>query len=315
LNLFDLDIDRLAFAGAEGSFFEVGNHVALPARPVAALALTASLTLAILSAQIQHSAPITTLKMPAVARSVSIAPKKKAPGMASFAKIFAQEQTMSNYDLLHRWDKQIAAAAKRFDVPADWIRAVMIQESGGRTMLSATRQWISNKGALGLMQLMPDTYREISRQYGLGADPFNAEDNIRAGAAYLRWLNQRYGLSGMFAAYNAGPARLEQSVAQVTALPGETQAYVAGVARSLGLSEDALLPPELGMAFVGSHGTIVGIPQGSAPVAIDTTQIATAVTPALPQEITDDDSAWLSRREGARERRMACTSPSGWGCN
>jgi hypothetical protein len=258
-----------------------------------------------------QSAPVVALRIaPTVHKTAAAVVVPKKPQGPS---VFAKEAAMSNYELLHRWDKMIALAAKRFDVPADWIRAVMIQESGGRTMLSETKAWISSKGAMGLMQLMPDTYREISRQYGLGADPFKPQDNIAAGAAYLRWLNQKYGLAGMFAAYNAGPARLDQSVAQNMPLPLETQNYVAGIARSLGLSEDSLLPPEQNFAMVGSRGVIVGIPQAPIAPFIDTTQIADAA-PVVP-DVSDDASEWLSRREGARDRRMACTSPSAWGCN
>jgi hypothetical protein len=50
-----------------------------------------------------------------------------------------------------------------------------------------------------------------------------------AGTAYLRWLHQRYGFPKMFAAYNAGPGRVEQG----GRLPAETRAYVGGITKSL----------------------------------------------------------------------------------
>jgi soluble lytic murein transglycosylase-like protein len=115
----------------------------------------------------------------------------------------------------------IADAAQRFGVPASWIRAVMRAESDGNV------REVSPKGAMGLMQIMPDTWTELRGRYGFGADPFDAHDNILAGAAYLRELHDRYGAAGFLAAYNAGPARYEDHVATGRPLPDETRAYMA----------------------------------------------------------------------------------------
>ena len=115
----------------------------------------------------------------------------------------------------------IAEAAQRFGVPASWIRAVMRAESDGNV------REVSPKGAMGLMQIMPETWAELRARYGFGADPFDAHDNILAGAAYLRELHDRYGAAGFLAAYNAGPARYEDHVATGRPLPDETRAYVA----------------------------------------------------------------------------------------
>ena len=86
---------------------------------------------------------------------------------------------------------------------------------------------VSPKGAMGLMQIMPETWTELRGRYGFGADPFDAHDNILAGAAYLRELHDRYGAAGFLAAYNAGPARYEDHVATGRPLPDETRAYMA----------------------------------------------------------------------------------------
>ena len=86
---------------------------------------------------------------------------------------------------------------------------------------------VSPKGAMGLMQIMPDTWTELRSRYGFGADPLDAHDNILAGAAYLRELHDRYGAAGFLAAYNAGPARYEDHVATGRPLPDETRAYMA----------------------------------------------------------------------------------------
>ena len=89
----------------------------------------------------------------------------------------------------------ITEASQRFHVPKAWIRAVMRQESGGRTMLGEDQPIVSRAGAIGLMQVMPATYGEMAEQHKLGADPFDARDNIMAGAAYLRWLHKQVWLS------------------------------------------------------------------------------------------------------------------------
>jgi soluble lytic murein transglycosylase-like protein len=117
----------------------------------------------------------------------------------------------------------IAAASERFDVPELWIRAVMQIESDGDP--AAT----SPKGAMGLMQVMPQTYAYLSDRYGLGKDPYAQRDNVLAGSAYLREMYDRYGAVGFIAAYNAGPGRYEDCLASGRALPYETQRYVASV--------------------------------------------------------------------------------------
>src|SRR5690242_10746820 len=100
---------------------------------------------------------------------------------------FGQEQRMSFGQLMHRWDALVAQASQLFGVPEKWIRIVMQVESGGRTMADEKQPIVSPAGAMGLMQLMPATYRDMRTAFGLGADPFAPRDNIFAGAAYLRW--------------------------------------------------------------------------------------------------------------------------------
>jgi hypothetical protein len=147
---------------------------------------------------------------------------------------FRKEAAMTPSMLMRRWDPVIAEAAKQFRIPADWIRAVMRRESGGRTMLREGRPIRSKAGAVGLMQLMPATYREMRAKFSLGADPSNPHDNIIAGAAYLRWLHGRYGFPAMFAVYNFGPGHYEDHLQGTRALPGETSAYIQGITASLG---------------------------------------------------------------------------------
>ena len=83
---------------------------------------------------------------------------------------------------------------------------------------------------MGLMQIMPDTYATLRARYALGANPYDPQDNILAGAAYLHEMHDRYGAPGFLAAYNAGPRRYEEHLRTGRPLPLETQRYVAMLA-------------------------------------------------------------------------------------
>jgi hypothetical protein len=124
----------------------------------------------------------------------------------------------------------IEEASHRFGVPVHWIRAVMTVESAGDARA------ISLKGAMGLMQIMPETWADLRRRHRLGNNPYDPRDNILAGAAYLHDLHDRYGSPGFLAAYNVGPRRYEQYIAG-RPLPAETRAYVATLAPMLGGGE------------------------------------------------------------------------------
>jgi soluble lytic murein transglycosylase-like protein len=130
---------------------------------------------------------------------------------------------------VERWSGHIAEASARFGVPEEWIRGVMRAESGGRTQLKG-RPITSRAGAMGLMQLMPETWREMRSTYRLGPDAHDPRDNILAGTAYLRAMYDRFGYPGLFAAYNAGPARFSEHLRSGRRLPSETLAYTAAVA-------------------------------------------------------------------------------------
>jgi Transglycosylase SLT domain len=108
-------------------------------------------------------------------------------------------------------------AARKYGLPPAFVRAVVAAESGYRA------DAVSPKGAIGLMQLMPGTARE------LGADPRVAEQNVDAGARYLRELLLKYDEQAYhaLAAYNAGPAAVDK----YHGIPPyrETQAYIRHV--------------------------------------------------------------------------------------
>jgi hypothetical protein len=197
------------------------------------------------------------------------------------------ESGMNSSQLLNRWDTAITEASQRFHIPKAWIRAVMRQESGGRTMLGENKPIVSRAGAVGLMQVLPATYDQMAEQHKLGDDPFDARDNIMAGAAYLRWLHERYGFPKMFAAYNAGPGRVEHG----GRLPAETRAYVGGITKTLKSAKSSLDLVKLTR------------PDGAA-MKIDAGQV-TAVRAPLPGEYNASVRAVLTlnhhKRQAVRE--------------
>lgn len=142
-------------------------------------------------------------------------------------------------DRLARWRPLTIAASHRFGVPEDWIVAVIAAESGGRTHLDG-KPITSRAGAMGLMQLMPATWRALRARYGLGDNPYAARDNILAGTAYLRLLYDRFGYPGVFGAYNAGPARYIDYLHARRPLPAETRTYMRRLANRPATS---VMPP------------------------------------------------------------------------
>jgi len=114
----------------------------------------------------------------------------------------------------------VTAAAARHGVSRTLALAVARVESG------FDPHAISGTGAMGLMQLMPDTARDLGV-----ADPYEPAANADAAVRYLDALCRRYSgdLGRAVAAYNVGPARVP--VAGAVSLPAETRAYVAAVQR------------------------------------------------------------------------------------
>src|SRR5439155_2957186 len=114
----------------------------------------------------------------------------------------------------------ILPAAKKHGVPVALVKSIMAAES------NFDCNALSDKGAIGLMQLMPDTAAEY------GADPTVPEQNVQAGAQYLRVLMDRYHkyrdcLKRAIAAYNAGPGNVDK----YKGVPpfNETRSYVKRV--------------------------------------------------------------------------------------
>jgi soluble lytic murein transglycosylase-like protein len=115
----------------------------------------------------------------------------------------------------------IAESAKAQDVKSELIRAVIRHESASYPCA------VSEEGALGLMQLMPD----VAQQFGV--DPLDPKQNVQAGTKYLKQLLTRYkGDTRLaLAAYNAGPQRVDtdKKVPDIA----ETTAYVDAILKDL----------------------------------------------------------------------------------
>lgn len=133
---------------------------------------------------------------------------------------------------LDAYAAQFRAASRRNGVDDAWLRAIAHAESG---FDPAAR---SPKGALGLMQLMPD----VARAYGVG-DPYSPSQSIDGAARHLHTLMRRYNgdLTLVAAAYNAGTG----AVARYRGVPpyAETQAYVDKVQALYARYRSALRQP------------------------------------------------------------------------
>ncbi len=117
-------------------------------------------------------------------------------------------------------------AAKRYGIPAQLLHSLARTESG------YNQSAVSSTGAIGIMQLMPDTARK------LGADPHDPRQNVEAGTKYLadllrKYADDDYQLRKALAAYNAGPAAVDRH----NGVPPyrETMQYVERVIKQSGL--------------------------------------------------------------------------------
>lgn len=236
------------------------------------------------------------------ARAASLAiPDAPETAVVSSTRVeFEKERAMSPGKLIGRWAPLVKEASHRFGMSENWIEAVIRMESAGRTRLDDKRPITSHAGAMGIMQLMPATYRDMRQQYGLGPDPNNPHDNVLAGTAYLRWLYEKYGYPRMFAAYNAGPGTLDAHLRGTRQLPAETRAYVSGIGRILGTklaSAVSLTPPQVSKPIAR-----LTRPDGS-PIWVNAAAVD-SIRASLPDEYVPGVRTVLSLgkiRQGVRE--------------
>lgn len=126
-------------------------------------------------------------------------------------------------------DDAVDKASRKYGVDKALIMAVIKQESDFNPKST------SNAGAMGLMQLMPGTARELGV-----SDAYNVEQNVDGGTKYLKGLLDMYGSTKelALAAYNAGPGALQnrgvKGTGDISKLPNETKDYVQKVMKYYG---------------------------------------------------------------------------------
>ncbi len=138
-----------------------------------------------------------------------------------------------------KWDSRLRAAAKKYDLDPSLLIAMMEAESTGDSGA------VSEKGARGLLQLMPATAQD------LGVDPTDPDQNIDGGARYLSQQIEKFGsVAKGLAAYNAGPGNLAIAIRKAEAAkrpedwidflpkPKETKPYVKTIMERAGIKGD-----------------------------------------------------------------------------
>jgi hypothetical protein len=150
---------------------------------------------------------LTNIRPPGVRKYLIVVPDRPKPG-AALTGTYRNE-----------YDDMISRHAQSHGVDPHLVKAVMIAESNGNP------QARSNKGAQGLMQIMPDTATLLELR-----NPFDPEENIRAGARYLKMLWEIFpnDLDLVLAAYNAGPTRVMQAKGTIPRID-ETVNYIKRV--------------------------------------------------------------------------------------
>ena len=133
-----------------------------------------------------------------------------------------------------QFDDLIRKYSEAYSLTPDLVRAVIQVESGFDPRAR------SPKGAMGLMQLMPQTARDLGVQ-----NPWDPEDNIRGGTKYLRQLLNKYDgrVELALAAYNAGPGAVDRYGEKIPPYR-ETRDYVNKVSARAGSAATAPPPPE-----------------------------------------------------------------------
>ena len=137
-------------------------------------------------------------------------------------KVYIKERTSvsRNFYATNKYDHFITDAAKQTGVDSRLLKAMIKAES------DFDPRAVSRKGAMGLMQIMPENFKMLDLQ-----NPFDPWQNIRAGAQYFQKLYERFNgkLALSLAAYNAGPTAVDR----YKRIPPyqETEEYVRRVLR------------------------------------------------------------------------------------
>ena len=123
----------------------------------------------------------------------------------------------------HKYEADVIKEAKRIGLPENIALHALYKETGGLKDPESAR---SKAGAIGIMQLMPATAKE------LGVNPHDPIENIQGGVGYLKKMYDKYQDPRLtLMAYNAGPGRVDKALKSregLSSLPLETRNYKAG---------------------------------------------------------------------------------------
>ena len=118
-------------------------------------------------------------------------------------KIYIKEKTAvsAKFSTTDKYDQYISDASREFGVDSRLLKAMIKAES------DFDPRAISKKGAMGLMQIMPENFEMLNLR-----NPFDPWENIKAGARYFKALHERFNgkLALSLAAYNAGPTAVDR---------------------------------------------------------------------------------------------------------
>ncbi len=125
----------------------------------------------------------------------------------------------------NKYSSELAAAAEEFDLDTDLVKSVVWAES------RFDRYAKSNKGAMGLMQLMPETFASCATALDMtDGDPYDAKTSLRCGCYYLRTLIDRFDgdETAALMAYNAGETNARKFLSGEKIFP-ETAGYLKNI--------------------------------------------------------------------------------------
>jgi hypothetical protein len=153
----------------------------------------------------------------------------------------------------HKYEDVVIREAERIGLDPSLAVHVLYKETGNLKNPESAR---SKAGAIGVMQLMPRTAKE------LGVDPLNPEENIRGGVMYLKQMYDKYQDPTLaFAAYNAGPGRVDKALKSgqgIASLPRETQNYIVANRMAGGgivAFQEGGISPEFGGTGIGTDAS------------------------------------------------------------
>jgi soluble lytic murein transglycosylase len=138
-------------------------------------------------------------------------------------KVYLREvrRNSSNFHTTDKYDELITTASERYGVDSRLVKAIIKAES------DFNPRAVSKKGAMGLMQIMPENFQHLDIQ-----NPFDPKENIMGGTRYFKYLYDRFEgkLTLSLAAYNAGPTTVDNYNKTIPPYR-ETEQYVRRVLR------------------------------------------------------------------------------------